>query len=289
MVMNAIIPIDVNDVIIKPSEFRLFKNLMYELTGVNFTDIKIALVNSRLKARLRIYGLKNFRSYYEYIIKSENRDELQKCINLLTTNETFFFRHKEHWDFIMEEIIPEWKRRTGSSKIIRAWSAAASTGEEAYSCAIALYVNFINEEDWNIHVDATDINLDVLEKAKRGVYSFYSLQKLTSLCLHRCFIKAPPSKKYSKQYKLLPEIMNMVTFKQHNLLNDYVKNKYDLIFLRNVMIYFDAESKDIVIENISDALRKGGYLFLGGAETLTTFRNKFTQIKPSIYRKTQYE
>lgn len=268
------------DIIIKPSEFRLFQELMYGCSGVHLSDKKKTLVCTRLKKRILDLGYSHFREYYKHINNPKHKDELQKCINMLTTNETFFFRHKEQWDFIIKILIPEFKANETGNNIIRIWSAASSSGEEAYSCAIAFYEQFSSCTNWNIMIDATDINLDVLAKAKKGIYAPYAIQKLTKLCLGRYF-----KKNNNNNFLIRDNIKKMVNFKQHNLLNNLGVFRYNIVFLRNVMIYFDSDSKMRVINQVTKSIKKGGYLFLGGAETLSHCQDHFTQIMPTIYRK----
>lgn len=268
------------EAVLKPSEFKLFKEMIYNHAGISLTDTKHSLVQNRLRKRLRFLNLSRFRDYFEYISEKNNEDEFQECINALTTNETYFFRHKHHWDYLVSTLIPNWKKNNSYGSTFRAWSAASSTGEEPYSLTILLDDCLSGNEGWHINVHATDINKEVLTHAKEGVYGEYALQKVTRLCLEKYFNDIG-----EKHYQVTDSIRKMVEFSIHNLQVPSAGNKYDVVFLRNVMIYFDDISKSRVIANITSRLKNGGYLFLGGAESLSACREQYDQIHPTIYRK----
>ncbi|MBF0101211.1 MAG: protein-glutamate O-methyltransferase CheR, partial [Desulfobacterales bacterium] len=251
---------------LKPKESRLFQDLVYKIAGIRMDDRKHALIQNRLRKRLIATGMQSYREYYDYIISSNHADELQECLNQLTTNETFFFRHKNQWDFFTQVFIPEWIQSHKNGDMIRIWSAAASTGEEAYSSAIALYELMPHDKGFHISIEATDINQDVLDRAERGVYREYAVQKLTKACLTKYF----QYDEKTETYMLCDTIRKLVRFKKHNLLLPTHGPPFDLIFIRNVMIYFDDKSKEIVIQNIAKRL-KTGYVILGGAETLSSY------------------
>lgn len=270
------------DLVLKNSEFKLFQELMYSHAGIRLAAKKHSLVQNRLRKRIEHLKMSTYRQYYDYIVARGNESEFQECLNALTTNETYFFRHKKHWDFIKDVIIPQWKNKNYKGSTFRAWSAAASTGEEAHSMAILIRDLLPETEGWRIAIDATDINEDVLSRAKTGVYGEYSLQKLTKLCLKKYFTVGGGEGMHTVSQR----IKKLVSFKLHNLQIPVLNKQYDVVFLRNVMIYFDDASKMKVLRNIEKCLSPGGYLFLGGAETLPGSENsKFKYIQPTIYRK----
>lgn len=266
---------------LKPAEFRLFRDFMYKHAGIRLSEQKVALVQGRLKKRLQKLGLPTYRAYYDYLSDPAHKDEFQECLNALTTNETFFFRHKNHWDYLMQVFLEEWKRANPTGGTFRIWSAACSSGEEPYSMAIALHDALRAKESWGIHVDATDINQDVLRRAETATYGAYAVQKLTERCLRRCFLVDAAN----ASYRVKPEIARHVHFRPHNLQQASHGPLYDAIFVRNVMIYFDEASKERVIRNLSDRLKSGGALVLGGAETLSACHDLYTYVRPTIYRK----
>ena len=263
------------------SELRLFQDLMYREAGIRLPDVKQNLVQGRLRKRLDALGLGSYREYHSHITAHGHADELQRCLEALTTNETFFFRHKQHWDFLLEELLPAWQRGAARGASFRVWSAASSTGEEPYSLAIALHAA-LSGHGFGIHIDATDINTQVLARARTGIYGAYALQKLTPKCLQQYFVPAGGD----DHFQVREDIRALVAFRSHNLQEATVQGPpYDLIMLRNVLIYFDTASKNTVIGHIGTRLRAGGHLILGGAETLSDVHSSFTYVRPTIYRK----
>lgn len=266
-------------VMLRPGEMKLFQDLMYREAGIRLADVKTSLVQGRLRKRLEELGLDSFRAYHDHVVDPAHPDEFQRCLEALTTNETYFFRHKQHWDFILGTVLPEWRQAARGRESFRAWSAASSTGEEPYSLAIALDAGLAGS-GCTARVDATDINTQVLARAKAGVYGQYALQKLTPDCLKRYFTATGPG-----HSQVNAKIRGMVEYRQHNLQEPSAGPSYDLVLLRNVLIYFDAASKATVIRHLAARIRPGGWLILGGAESLSDPTGTFTYVRPTIYRK----
>ena len=262
------------------SELGLFQELMYREAGIRLPDVKQNLVQGRLRKRLDTLELGSYRDYHSYILAPGHDAELQRCLEALTTNETFFFRHKQHWDFLLEKLLPQWQQRAARGTTFRVWSAASSTGEEPYSLAIALH-SALNGRGYSFHIDATDNNTQVLARARVGIYSSYALQKLTAHCLKQYFVPLD-----DERFQVRNDLRAQVNFRSHNLQEAPVQGPpYDLIMLRNVLIYFDSASKHTVLTHISTRLRSGSYLILGGAETLSDAPGQFDYVQPTIYRK----
>lgn len=264
--------------VLQASEMRLFQDLIYREAGINLPDAKVNLVQGRLRKRLDALDLDSYRAYHSHVSQPGNEAELQQCLEALTTNETFFFRHKQHWDFILDTILPEWQRGAARNAVFRAWSAASSTGEEPYSLAIVLEAGLSAGRTGT--VEATDINTQVLARAKAGTYGDYALQKLSPQCLQRYFQAVQGGR-----HQVNDELRSRVHFSRHNLLEPSRGSPCDLIMLRNVLIYFDAASKATVLRHMAARLKPGGWLFLGGAETLSDSSNQFAYVRPTIYRK----
>lgn len=262
------------------SEMRLFQDFIYKHAGIKMGPQKKPLIQNRLRKRLLELNLSTYRDYYNYLVNPANSKEIQYCLNALTTNETYFFRHKNHWDFLLQTIIPEWCQNNPQGSTFRFWSAAGSTGEEPYSAAIAL-TNQLSDKHYNFVVEATDINEEVMNRAKKGLYSEYSIQKLTKACLHHYF----HHHKHNSTFQLNPDIIKHVKYSLHNLLMPKHGAKFDVVFLRNVMIYFDDNSKETVLRNVTEKIKPNGYLILGGAEALSACRDHYQYIKPTIFRK----
>jgi chemotaxis protein methyltransferase CheR len=280
MESNHMNNLQLNQIPLSDREMKLFQNFIYQHAGIKMGPQKKSLIQNRLRKRLIELELSSYKDYYNFLTDPANRNETQLCLNALTTNETYFFRHKQHWDFLITVIVPEWKRRNTCVTPFRFWSAAGSTGEEPYSAAIALH-SLLSKENYNFTVEATDINAEVINKAKLGIYNDYSIQKLTKLCLSQYFFHNTAN----NTYQLSDEIKRHVTYTQHNLLSKKIGPKFDIVFLRNVMIYFDDSSKQTVIENITEKIKPDGYLILGGAEGLSACREQYEYVKPTIFRK----
>jgi chemotaxis protein methyltransferase CheR len=266
--------------LLRDGEMRLFQELMYRKAGIRIADAKQNLVQGRLRKRLEVLGLPTFRAYHDHVTAVGHEDEFQRCLEALTTNETFFFRHKEHWDFLLDTVLPAWKRAAARGAEFRAWSAASSTGEEPYSLAIALAAA-LQGSGCSFRIEATDINTQVLARARSGIYGSYALQKITPACLARYFVAQPDG----EHHRVCDAVRETVEFRSHNLMQPARGPAYDLVLLRNVLIYFDGESKSTVLANVGVRIVAGGHLILGGAETLSDRASEFTYVQPTIYRK----
>ena len=260
-------------------EFLEFVKYMRNNYGIDLSKKRI-LIEGRLSNAIDKKGMSSFSQYLESI-KSNSKEEITMLVNKLTTNYTYFYREEGHFDYLREVILPKHEKEN-SSKQLNIWSAGCSSGEEPYTIAMVLddYFKYrINQ--WDIHINAGDISEKVLSKAREGIYPKESLIKLPD----------PYKKRYFKmiggnEYEVIPEIKKYVTFKTFNLMDyAYEKNKYDVIFLRNVMIYFNGETKKHIIDKIYDATKPEGYLMIGHAEALQRDKSKYIYIKPAIYKK----
>lgn len=265
----------------KNLEFSLFKNLVYTHAGILFSNTKELLMRNRLGKRLDALGLRSFIQYYDLVTRPENAGELHECLNVLTTNETLFFRHKEHWDFLDKVVIPEWKATHAKEAKFRLWSAAASTGAEAYSAAIRLHDLLPRCEGYRFGIDATDINQNVLDQAERAEFDDHGIKKIEKDELRRYFIHDLDR----KLYRLRPEIASLVRFQRQNLLEPSKGMSYDLVFLCNVLFYFDDESKSKALEHVVSRMRRGSYLFLGGADSLPARKVPLECVANTIHKK----
>ncbi|MEZ7890862.1 MAG: protein-glutamate O-methyltransferase CheR [Candidatus Wallbacteria bacterium] len=270
-------------------EFRLFADLIYKVAGISLRDSKIALVSNRLRKRLKAIGLDSYKSYYEYISGNTKKaqDEMPFFIDAITTNETYFFRHETDFEFLKSVVIPEvMARQTGSYKSLKVWSAASSTGEEPYSLAITIAESLVNYPNCNVQLLGTDINMEVLRACERATYGPYAVSRMTQAAINKYFEKLKPEDPDDEErYVVKPEYKKFIKFKRHNLKDIMLGVKFDCIFCRNVLIYFDNESKTHVIENLYNTLNDGGYLILGHAESLMRIKSNFKYVRPSIYKK----
>jgi chemotaxis protein methyltransferase CheR len=271
------------------AEFSLFAALIYKLAGISLKDTKMSLVSNRLRKRLRALNLRSYREYYDYIASRGARaeEETVHFINAITTNETYFFRHEQDFELLKNVIIPEVeKRHAGLKKTLKVWSSASSTGEEPYSIAITVAEAVTDPQNWVIQIIASDINVEVLKQCEKGIYGPYAVSRLTPYAINKYFDKLKPETAHGEErYAVREEFKKMVRFKRHNLKEPFPLTKFDCIFCRNVLIYFDVESKTHVVENLYNSLTDGGYLILGHAESLMRIKSRFNYYRPSIYRR----
>lgn len=249
--------------------FEEWRKYIYDVTGIYFQDNKKYLLESRLQKRINFLGLDSFEKYLEYIKFNPKKDVEKKYLfEVITINETFFFRNQPQLDAIVQTVVPELLSspyKTNKNKI-KIWSAASSSGEEAYSTAITFH-ELIKPKYPNLQVEivGTDINFAVVQTAKKGIYKEYAVRNTPPIMLRKYF------KTEGNTFVLDPMIKRYVTFKELNLFDDRAMramNGFDIIFCANVLIYFDLISKTKVVSHLYNALNKGGYLFIGYSETL---------------------
>lgn len=258
-------------------EFNQFQKLIYNIAGINMSPIKKPLVMGRLAKRLNQYSLCSYGEYFKLLNSGSHPQELQMAVDLLTTNETYFFREPKHFDFLQRKILPSHPR----GRSFRVWSAACSSGQEAYSVAMIL-ANCLGEVQWEII--ASDISIRVLDKARNGHYPLEQAEHIPKEFLAKYCRKGIGSQEGT--FIVDKNLRNRIKFSQINL-NIALPpiEKIDLIFLRNVMIYFNAETKRKVLQRMVEILKPGGHLFIGHSESLNGIYDELTTIAPAIYRK----
>jgi chemotaxis protein methyltransferase CheR len=256
-------------------EFYLFQRLIFQRLGIHLPLQKKALLSNRLWKRLQACSLERFEDYYRLIVSPGGRTELSKALELITTNETYFFREPKHFDYLRDVILP--RCRTGEN--FRVWSAAASTGEEPYS--IAMMLRDRCAANWELL--CSDVNATVIEHARAGIYPDMRTRNIPDAYLRRfCRKGIGPQEGY---VRVVAELRELVEFFTLNLHEDFADiGKFDLIFLRNVLIYFENDTKQKVLERIADKLKPEGILFVGHSESLHGISERFVPVKPAIYR-----
>ena len=262
------------------NEFTRLVDYMYQTFGINLRQKRI-LIEGRLNLMLTQRGYTNYSDYIDDVLKDKSGQEVSALVSKLTTNFTYFLREEGHYDFLTSIILPEWKSKPlGERKI---WSAASSSGEEPYSIAMVISNYFgYTKPPFHLSILASDISQNVLKQAKEGIYTADKISKLKQGWAPRFFNKLP-----GDQYQVNDSIRDMVTYKYFNLNGqlDWRPNMYDLIFCRNVMIYFDQPTKQGLTKRLYDSLKPGGYIFIGMSETLVNLHTDFIYIKPSVYQK----
>lgn len=257
------------------SEFQRFRRLIYELAGIHLTEAKKALVSGRLGRRVRHHGLKSFGDYFE-LVRRDASNERQIMVDLLTTNETYFFREEKHFRLLAETLLPQYP-----SGAVSAWSAACSSGEEAYTLAMVL----AEQRGYDrFSVLGTDISTRVLDDARKGIYPLDQARHIPPEYLRRYCLKGVRSQE--GRFAIEERLRRHVAFRHFNLNGAWDGlGRFDLIFLRNVMIYFDAQTKQRLVERIANHLEPGGYLFVGHSESLNGMSVRFQTVVPSVYRR----
>lgn len=262
---------------ITDQEFSLFQKLIYKIAGISLSDAKKVLLVGRLGRRLKHYNFGNFTQYYRYLAAGDNPEELQTMVDLLTTNETYFFREPQHFDFLREQAL---KAPRGGSTF-RIWSGASSTGEEGYSMAMTLAEN-LKDSPWEVF--GSDISLTVLAKAKAGLYSLERTDGIPPAYMRKYCLKGVRSQE--GKFLISPDLKQHVTFSQVNLTKTITGvGEFDVIFLRNVMIYFDPETKRKVVENMLPFLKPHGFFIVGHSESLNGISNQVQAVRPTIYKR----
>jgi len=259
------------------NEFKKFTQLIFKYAGINMNQSKKALVEGRLRKRLVALKLSNYDEYYTIVKNSSNPVERQQFIDLLTTNETWFFREEKHFEFVADIL-----SKTDPQRPISFWSSACSSGQEPYSIAMLLAEIRNLSRPWDIL--ATDISKDILTKAKQGIYLNDRVKGLSLQRQKKFMLKGVRTR--SDYLAIVPELKKKIDFKAFNLMESPLPaKKFDFIFCRNVLIYFDMEHKIKVVKRLSECLKTGGYLFTGHSESLHGLFDNLKVIQPSVYQK----
>lgn len=265
-------------------DFEFLRRIANERTGIVVKDEKFDMFYSRLCRRVRRLGLKSFSEYCDFLQTDGGEEEVLELVNAITTNLTAFFRENHHFEYLQQSLIPELLQKNRDSRKIRIWSAGCSTGEEPYSLSISLKESLASAAGWNARILATDIDSNVLAKASQGVYPIERVKGIPQPRLRRWFMRGKGGQ--SGYVRLKPEVRSQIDFAQLNLMDNWsVEGPVDVIFCRNVIIYFDRDSKIKLIDRYADNLVEGGHLFIGHSESLFKISDRFELIGNTIYRK----
>lgn len=270
---------------ISDKEYKELTTLVYKNIGINLTEEKRNLLMGRLQKVLREKKFDSFEQYYKYVLNDKTGSALSELANYISTNHTFFYREKDHFEFFVKTALPELVERLKASKSndIRIWSAGCSSGEEPYNL-VMLMMNYFGSsyKQWNAGVLATDISEKALGTAKRGVYSYDRIKNLPMDFQKKYFRKVG-----DQEYEVIDEVKREVTYRKFNLMNETFpfKKPFDMIFCRNVMIYFDEITRETLVEKFYNFTADQGYFFIGHSETLKRDRHKFKFVFPALYKK----
>lgn len=262
-------------------DFKFIRKLVMERTGIVLSDVKRDMVYGRLSRRLRKLGLSRFSDYCE-ILKGDDDHEMVEFTNAITTNLTSFFREGHHFDYLRDTLLPGLMREKSDRKI-RIWSAGCSTGEEPYSIAMTVKEAIPDSAGWDVRILATDLDTNVLKKGESGIYDSDRVTGINKQKLKRWFRKGKGDKQ--GLVRVAAELREMISFRQLNLMNNWpMSGPMDIIFCRNVVIYFDKPTQKILFDRYSKILSDEGYLFLGHSETMFKTSDKFNLIGKTIYQ-----
>lgn len=261
---------------LKENEFRQFQQLFYDMIGLQLPPAKKPLVAGRLAKRVNALGLSSYQQYYKHLLAPEGVNELEIAIDLITTHETYFFREPQHFNYLQQKILPQ----VAAQANFRVWSAASSTGEEAYTLAMVLDQHR-SPKAWSVL--GTDVSLGVLETARKGMFIESRGDKIPPHYLKRYCLKGQD--RYAGYFLVERALRERVEFQPNNLTTPCPElGQFDLILLRNVLIYFDPPTKQVVLRHLLDRLKPGGWLMVGHSESLQEVPVRLELVAPSIYR-----
>ncbi len=259
------------------AEFTKFTQLIFKYAGIHMNESKKALVEGRLRKRLVALKLSSYNDYFNIVKGDSNPVERQQFIDLLTTNETWFFREEKHFEFVTKILA-----KTDPQRPVSFWSSACSSGQEPYSIAMLMAEIRNLSRPWDIL--ATDISKDILTKAKQGIYLNDRVKGLSQHRQRQFMLKGVRSR--ADYIAIAPELKKKIEFKPFNLMETPLPTKkFDFIFCRNVLIYFDMEHKIKVVKRLSECLKTGGYLFTGHSESLHGMIDHLKVVQPSVYQR----
>ena len=263
-------------------EFQIIRDHIHKNYGINLGQEKKTLVYSRLRSVLQEQGMSDFTEYFNYLKNDRSGEASVKFIDRITTNHTFFMREAEHFNYFRDEVLPYLERTHAKDKDLRLWCAACSSGEEPYTLQMIIQDNFRNKPGWSTDILATDISSKVLTKAIRGVYPNENIKALPPEWQERYFNKLD-----NENSVVSDDLKKRVCFRKFNLMNSVYsfKKPFQVIFCRNVMIYFDAQTREEVVKRFYGCTEPGGYLLIGHSESLNHSRSGYKYITSATYKK----
>jgi chemotaxis protein methyltransferase CheR len=266
------------------SDYDFIIRLIYDRCRIRLHDGKHQLIKARLGKRMRQHGFETLAQYCHYLRRSADEDEFTHLVDALTTNYTQFLRERDHFEFLVGTALP---KPAGARRDFRVWSAACATGEEPYSMAFYLSESFPPEAGWDWRITASDISTKALTQAAQGIYPEGRLESLPLEWRRKYLQKG--QKNWEGHYRVKPQLMDRVLFRQINLLGDYgFRETFEVIFCRNVMIYFDRPTQEQLVQRLAQFLVPGGYLLIGHSESLHGLNIGLRCLKPSIYQNAEW-
>jgi chemotaxis protein methyltransferase CheR len=265
-------------------EFVKLCRLIHHYSGISLSSQKKELLRARLAKILRARGLVSFREYYQQVIEDRSGAKLTQLMDAISTNQTAFWREPAHFLLLSQEILPLWQQERRAGLNWRLWSAGCSSGEEPYTLAMALLDTVPEGDAAKVKIYASDLSTQMLAQARRGVYPKARVEPLPAAWRTRFFQKGVGE--WEGYVRVKREVRSLLEFFHFNLMEAFpFKEELDLIFCRNVMIYFEKNTQMELVDKFHRCLRPGGYLFLGHSESLCNLQHRFTYVKPTVYRK----
>jgi len=273
--------------VLKDREFARFSSFIYDQVGIKMPAAKKTMLEARLQKRLKALGIRTFEEYSEYVFDGvEKSDELIHLIDVVTTNKTDFFREPAHFDYLLKSAVPALieDREAGYRTPFRIWSAGCSTGEEPYTLTMVLSEFMEACPGFRVSILATDISTAVLEKAKNAIYTEDRVDTIPLQMKRKYLLRSRDRSR--GLVRVVPRLRTMVQFRRLNFMEDFgIQEQMDVIFCRNVIIYFDKATQDRLLNRFCRQLVPGGYLFLGHSETLSGLNVPLTPVASTVYRK----
>ncbi len=262
-----------------------YAKLIYGKTGIRVAPQKKALLSNRLRHRLKQTGIADFAKYYEHLQRlPADAPEWDAFLQEITTHETYLFRDERQWTWFREKFLPQLVALARTNKRpakIRIWSAACSTGDEATTAACCIAGSLPNREQWTVQILGTDIGIGAIQTARQAQFGERAMKLVPETYRKRFFIKLPNASVWQAR----PLLSGMTTFRQHNLMEPLREQPFDLVFLKNVLIYFDRKSKERVVENVCRAISPGGLLVVGPADGIAEFMTGYIRLQPWLYQR----
>ena len=273
--------------VLKESDYNKFSRYVYDTCGINLHEGKKQLVKARLGKILRQRDFRSFRQYHQHVVNDKSGNELILLLDSISTNLTYFFREPAHFEFLRKRALPEImknRKRPSRDNCLRLWSAGCSSGEEAYSISMTISEALGNREKWQYKIQATDLSTKVLATATSGIYEKMKIEKIPYDLRKKYFQKG--DNKWKGYFRVKRQVKEKISFRRLNFSEDFCfREPFDVIFCRNVMIYFDNPTKEVLVGKFFRNLVSGGYFFIGHSESLTGLKHQFKYIQPSIYQK----
>lgn len=266
------------------TEFKRFSELIHSEFGIKMPPTKKVLLQSRFQKRLRVLGMESYKEYCDYVFSEKGREaERTHLIDVVTTNTTHFFREPKHWVIMNETVLPDlWARGIGRNGPLNIWSAGCSSGEEPYTLGMVLHEWATSHQGFDFSILATDISQKILSEAKRAVYSMEKVEEVDMRYKKKYMLKS----KSGTKVKMDSILTSKVEFQRLNFMEDFKLPKaQDIIFCRNVVIYFDRQTQNVLFNKFCNNLKKDGYLFIGHSESLSGMQLPLKQVAPTVFQR----